>query len=86
MKTKSKAGLIFGILVVIATTWWIVNSIQQSIARDALKQSCLKLEKDILSAQSGEDSATISFQASDFNAKCGDVVGPGNELTVTPQP
>jgi len=83
MKTKSKAGLVIGMVMVTISILWIYQS---TAAHDALKQSCLKYQKDILAGQSGEDSAVVASQVSDFNAKCGETVGAGNELSLTSTP
>lgn len=57
--------------------------IYQVKSQNEQKQMCLNLEKNILALNGKVSSAEMAFDASDFNARCGDLVGPSNQLVVS---
>lgn len=65
-------------LVALAGSW-----MYQVKSQNEQRQMCFNLEKNILALRGKVSGSELAFDASDFNARCGDLVGPGNQLVVS---
>lgn len=80
MRTAAKIAIVAITVSILSLMGGWIYHVQ---SQNELKQRCLKLENDILSLDGKVSSAEMAFDASDFNARCGDIVGPNNQLVIS---
>jgi hypothetical protein len=81
-RSHRKVGALITVFVIIAVISIGLIAYQVSVRSD-LTPKCLAWQKSILAEQGSVSSAELSFQASDFNAKCSDYIPPGEQLQIT---
>jgi hypothetical protein len=80
MRTAFKI-LIVSIIVSITTL--VAGQLYLVQSQNSERQSCIQWEKAILDERGSVSSSQLSFDAGDFDAACGPLMGPGNQLVIS---